>query len=292
MQSKEKLRFEKPVRLDGGYPSQMSKKSNNLKDKCSNGKNSTNSGIEIVSEKKSIKKFTKKSAEDKVNLKASAECFKVENISPEVRLSSGRYSNSFSEEYPGCTSTNEVTRRIKNMKVLTDENSKRVEKSCYCRKDVNIPENNISIFEDHTDARKTRGRTQISVGESGNSLKNKNNHSKTQEDKKKKFDNKKNPVVQKNKRDSIPEHVKQNLQKLILDFPDGIWCAELPIAYKNLFVEEIPYQKYGFLNLIHLCLDLDHIFHCVKESSYDYKLYDAKKPLHEVSFIYSLFFYS
>lgn len=315
MQSKETLKYQKPVRPDYEYSSRMWKKNNNLKNKCSIDEISTNTEIGNVLKKKNASKVTKKSTDSEVNLKASTECSKVENISPKViifpesysnsekmshRFSNNQYSSSLqnnrkvknsTEEYPSCPSTTGIKNDARRMRYFdsscntkSEQNSKKNNKSSYSKK-------NNSTFGVHIDAGHSSGRTKIYVEESGNFTKNTNNYWKTQRDRKKKFHNGKNPLSQENVQNFIPEHIKDNLQKLISDYPDGICCAELPIAYKNLFGEELCYQNYGFFNLICLCLDLNHIFHCVKESSYDYKLYDAKKPLHEVSFIYFLFSY-
>ncbi|XP_044745523.1 uncharacterized protein LOC123307331 isoform X2 [Coccinella septempunctata] len=101
---------------------------------------------------------------------------------------------------------------------------------------------------------------------------------------------KKSKLIEKNERNNenrihrkvknfIPKNVQCNLQKLISGFPDGIWCSELPVAYKNLMGKELCFENYGYRCLIYMCFDLEDIFHCVKESPSDYKLYDARTPM-------------
>ncbi|XP_045460276.1 uncharacterized protein LOC123670769 isoform X4 [Harmonia axyridis] len=85
------------------------------------------------------------------------------------------------------------------------------------------------------------------------------------------------------KKNCIPKAVQDNLKNLIADFPEGICCSELPLVYKNFTGEDLLFEDFGYRCLIYLCLDLEHIFHCTKESQCDYKLFDVRKPLPELN---------
>nr|XP_023026820.1 uncharacterized protein LOC111514811 isoform X2 [Leptinotarsa decemlineata] len=46
-----------------------------------------------------------------------------------------------------------------------------------------------------------------------------------------------------------------------------------------MFRRELKYEEFGFRSLIHLCTSLNSIFHYVRPSTDDFKLYDRRKPL-------------
>ncbi|XP_056641482.1 tudor domain-containing protein 5 [Diorhabda sublineata] len=77
----------------------------------------------------------------------------------------------------------------------------------------------------------------------------------------------------------VPVAIRNNLKKLIAKYPDGIWCAELPAIYRKMFRRELKYHDSGFRSLIELCTCLKSIFHYVRPSADDFKLYDKNKPL-------------
>ncbi|KAJ8920361.1 hypothetical protein NQ315_005225 [Exocentrus adspersus] len=80
---------------------------------------------------------------------------------------------------------------------------------------------------------------------------------------------------------SVPVHIRNNLRALIKESPKGIWCAEIPLKYRKMFGRELDYQELGFKTLIDLCVTLSSIFHYVRPSTDDYKLYDRSTPLPE-----------
>ncbi|XP_018333463.1 tudor domain-containing protein 5-like isoform X2 [Agrilus planipennis] len=77
----------------------------------------------------------------------------------------------------------------------------------------------------------------------------------------------------------VPAEVQQNLCILIKNYQDGLWCNELPNAYKRRFRKTLDYMDYGYKTLMALCMDLDRIFHCIRPDRGDIKLYDKSKPL-------------
>ncbi|KAK9890999.1 hypothetical protein WA026_013335 [Henosepilachna vigintioctopunctata] len=85
-------------------------------------------------------------------------------------------------------------------------------------------------------------------------------------------------------RSKIPKQVQDDLKNLIEVFPKGIWCSQLPDEYKKKFRRELCFEKFGYRCLINMCMDLDNIFHCNKESTCDFKLYDARKQIPIVQF--------
>ncbi|XP_018575854.1 uncharacterized protein LOC108914515, partial [Anoplophora glabripennis] len=78
---------------------------------------------------------------------------------------------------------------------------------------------------------------------------------------------------------SVPIQVRNNLRTLIRQCPEGIWCTEVPEKYRKMFRQDLNYQEFGFKSLIHLCVCLSSIFHYVRPSTEDYKLYDRSRPL-------------
>jgi hypothetical protein len=77
----------------------------------------------------------------------------------------------------------------------------------------------------------------------------------------------------------VPPHVQNKLRKLILQFPDGIWCTKLPAEFRKMFKEDISYEKYNYRSLIEMCSDLPEIFHYLQLTSSDFMLYDKNKPI-------------
>ncbi|XP_074026410.1 uncharacterized protein isoform X2 [Leptinotarsa decemlineata] len=77
----------------------------------------------------------------------------------------------------------------------------------------------------------------------------------------------------------VPQTVQNNLKILIGQYPNGIWCANIPEVYRQMFRRELKYEEFGFRSLIHLCTSLNSIFHYVRPSTDDFKLYDRRKPL-------------
>ncbi|KAK9885642.1 hypothetical protein WA026_012406 [Henosepilachna vigintioctopunctata] len=77
----------------------------------------------------------------------------------------------------------------------------------------------------------------------------------------------------------VPKYFQDKLSELIGEFDEGIWCTQLPNKFKEKFGRELPFERMGFRYLIILCRELEHIFHCRKESACDYMLYDARRPM-------------
>ncbi|KAJ8937469.1 hypothetical protein NQ314_011858 [Rhamnusium bicolor] len=73
----------------------------------------------------------------------------------------------------------------------------------------------------------------------------------------------------------VPYYVRNNLRILISQCPNGIWCADVPEKYR----QELNYQELGFRSLIDLCVCLSSVFHYVRPSTEDFKLYDRSRPL-------------
>ncbi|KAG5877268.1 hypothetical protein JTB14_009764 [Gonioctena quinquepunctata] len=82
-----------------------------------------------------------------------------------------------------------------------------------------------------------------------------------------------------NLEDIVPQSIQSNLRILIGQYPDGIWCANVPVVYRQIFGRELKYLELGFRSLIDLCTCLKSIFHYVRPSTEDFKLYDRSKPL-------------
>ncbi|KYB29056.1 Tudor domain-containing protein 7-like Protein [Tribolium castaneum] len=82
------------------------------------------------------------------------------------------------------------------------------------------------------------------------------------------------PRVDDGYRSRVPPGIQNNLRKLILRFPDGIWCTKLPEVYKKMFNVDLNYQIFHYRSLIEMCTDLTEIFHYTQISSDDYMLYD------------------
>ncbi|CAG9835960.1 unnamed protein product [Diabrotica balteata] len=83
----------------------------------------------------------------------------------------------------------------------------------------------------------------------------------------------------KDEEDNVPANIKNNLRLLIQQHPEGMWCTELPNAYKKMFKTELKFFELGFRNLIELCVYLKSVFHWVRPGQGDFKLYDRSKPL-------------
>ncbi|KAJ8983202.1 hypothetical protein NQ317_016423, partial [Molorchus minor] len=77
----------------------------------------------------------------------------------------------------------------------------------------------------------------------------------------------------------VPFYIRNNLRSLIGQCPEGIWCADLPQKYRKMFRQELNFCDLGYNNLIDLCVCLSSIFHYVRPSMDDFKLYDKSKPL-------------
>nr|CAI5868623.1 unnamed protein product [Callosobruchus analis] len=77
----------------------------------------------------------------------------------------------------------------------------------------------------------------------------------------------------------VPLRVRENLKHLIGKHEDGIWCAELPRLYRQMFHTDINYEGLGFVSLSQLCISLPSIFHYSRPAHGDFKLYDKSKPL-------------
>ncbi|XP_044259946.1 tudor domain-containing protein 5-like isoform X2 [Tribolium madens] len=75
-------------------------------------------------------------------------------------------------------------------------------------------------------------------------------------------------------RSKVPAGVQNHLRKLILQYPDGIWCTKLPEVYLKMFNVRLNYQEFHYRSLIEMCTDLPEIFHYTQISSDDYMLYD------------------
>lgn len=81
--------------------------------------------------------------------------------------------------------------------------------------------------------------------------------------------------------DRVPEEVKDNLRNLIADYPEGIWCCDLPKLYVTRFKTELDYAAYKFRTLNEMCLYLSSIFHYIRPNKGDFKLYDKRVPIPE-----------
>lgn len=79
--------------------------------------------------------------------------------------------------------------------------------------------------------------------------------------------------------DRVPIDVRNNLQNLIGDHPEGIWCCDLPKLYKSRYLTELDYAAYKFRTLNEMCLYLASIFHYIRPNKGDFKLYDKRKPI-------------
>ncbi|CAH1106187.1 unnamed protein product [Psylliodes chrysocephalus] len=88
-----------------------------------------------------------------------------------------------------------------------------------------------------------------------------------------------NNIPMEDSEESVPVSVKNNLKNLIGQYPDGIWCADVPGVYRKMFKRELKYQDLGFRNLIDLCMYLKSTFHYVRPSNEDFKLFDRSKPI-------------
>ncbi|VEN62304.1 unnamed protein product [Callosobruchus maculatus] len=77
----------------------------------------------------------------------------------------------------------------------------------------------------------------------------------------------------------IPLTVRKNLKQLIGKYEDGIWCADVPRLYRQMFHCDINYEELGYVSLSQLCISLPSIFHYSRPAHGDFKLYDKSKPL-------------
>ncbi|KAF7282573.1 hypothetical protein GWI33_002363 [Rhynchophorus ferrugineus] len=78
---------------------------------------------------------------------------------------------------------------------------------------------------------------------------------------------------------TVPQYVQKNLQKLIALFEEGIWCADLPYYYKQMFKRDLPFSNFGYNALLNKCLELRHIFFCVKSNTGNFRLYGRSRGL-------------
>lgn len=79
--------------------------------------------------------------------------------------------------------------------------------------------------------------------------------------------------------DLINERTKIRLKKLIEKHPEGIWCSELPDAYKRDYNIVLEYYDYGFSNIIEFVAALPDIFSIVvPPNSNRQMVVDATKP--------------
>lgn len=78
---------------------------------------------------------------------------------------------------------------------------------------------------------------------------------------------------------NVPFNVQENLRTLITQNTDGIWCSYLPKLYKEKFNKSLDYAEYGYRSLIHMCLDLENLFHCYRPARGDFILHDNTIPL-------------
>ncbi|XP_063909348.1 tudor domain-containing protein 5 [Zophobas morio] len=77
----------------------------------------------------------------------------------------------------------------------------------------------------------------------------------------------------------IPKRIQNNLRKLIMRFPNGIWCTKLRQEYNEMFREDLNYEKFHFRSLIEMCTDLSDIFRYIQPTSEDFILYDKAKAI-------------
>ncbi|XP_066587079.1 tudor domain-containing protein 5-like isoform X2 [Prorops nasuta] len=76
----------------------------------------------------------------------------------------------------------------------------------------------------------------------------------------------------------ISERTKIRLEKLIEQYPDGIWCKELPRKYEETYKISLNYAELGFNSMREYAMQLPEIFHCQQPVPFgDFKLYYAKK---------------
>ncbi|XP_033222263.1 uncharacterized protein LOC117176230 [Belonocnema kinseyi] len=69
------------------------------------------------------------------------------------------------------------------------------------------------------------------------------------------------------------------LTRLIQQYPEGIWCAELPKTYLHEYNIPLIYAELGFATVRDFASHLPNIFHCIKPfDAGDYKLFSADRP--------------
>ncbi|XP_044258260.1 tudor domain-containing protein 5-like isoform X2 [Tribolium madens] len=78
---------------------------------------------------------------------------------------------------------------------------------------------------------------------------------------------------------NVPTKVENNLKKLILQFPNGLWCSKLPIEYRQMFKKKLNYEYYGYRSLIEMCADLPHVFQYIQPGTHDFLLFDINRSL-------------
>ncbi|XP_019865537.2 uncharacterized protein LOC109594737 isoform X2 [Aethina tumida] len=74
----------------------------------------------------------------------------------------------------------------------------------------------------------------------------------------------------------IPNNLKMELQQLIREYKDGIWCIDLLKFYRAKFKKKLDYKYHGYRSVQQLCFDLPDVFVCVCEDLGQYKLYDCQ----------------
>lgn len=79
--------------------------------------------------------------------------------------------------------------------------------------------------------------------------------------------------------DRVPTEVKNNLRNLIGDYPEGIWCSDLPRLYMSRYLTNLDCGAYKFRTLTEMCLYLASIFQTTRPNKGDFKLYDKRKPI-------------
>ncbi|XP_012283436.1 uncharacterized protein LOC105701330 isoform X2 [Orussus abietinus] len=81
----------------------------------------------------------------------------------------------------------------------------------------------------------------------------------------------------------INTRIRFRLEKLIQAHPDGIYCADLPEMYLNVYGLTLNYSELGFSSVCEFAVHLPDIFHCIQPSkTEDFILFDAKAPIPDI----------
>ncbi|KAJ9580218.1 hypothetical protein L9F63_004118, partial [Diploptera punctata] len=76
----------------------------------------------------------------------------------------------------------------------------------------------------------------------------------------------------------ISDALRKKLISLMDLHPDGIRCSELAQLYKEMYKVQLNYKEVGFVSIFQMVTNIPDVFYCVRESSEDWTLYDARKP--------------
>ncbi|XP_017767949.1 PREDICTED: tudor domain-containing protein 5 isoform X3 [Nicrophorus vespilloides] len=82
---------------------------------------------------------------------------------------------------------------------------------------------------------------------------------------------------------NVPNDVQLKLKMLIDSYPNGMWCSNLPIFYRDKFKDNLQYAKYGYISIIHMCSSLPAIFKYQQVNQGDYRLYNINANIVEAS---------